>query len=84
MNTYTALHPPNRRYHSYLVRLWQDGPHAAWRASLHCVQTHESLHFADLEQLFAFLAMQTALIGPPAHPLAEPPVNPADKGAADL
>ena len=26
-------------YHSYLLRLWRDGAHSAWRASLQCTAT---------------------------------------------
>ena len=47
-------------YQSYLVRLWQDSPHALWRASAQCVQTREILYFADLDALFSFLWAQTA------------------------
>jgi len=47
------------RYCAYLVRLWQDSPHAVWRATTHCVQTGDKRHFADLEQLFTFLQAQT-------------------------
>ena len=46
-------------YQSYLVRLWQDSPHALWRATAQHVQTSEIVHFADLDALFAFLWAQT-------------------------
>jgi len=42
-------------YQSYLVRLWQDSPTGAWRASTECVQTRAVTHFADLDALFVFL-----------------------------
>lgn len=48
------------RYHAYLVRLWQDGPQAPWRASAQNAHTGEKWFFADLEALFAFLHKQTA------------------------
>ena len=47
-------------YQSYLVRLWQDGPTGAWRASTECVQTRVVTHFADLDALFVFLWAQAA------------------------
>jgi hypothetical protein len=46
---------PIATYQSYLVRLWQDSPHAPWRASARSVQTSEIVHFADLDALFLFL-----------------------------
>ncbi|MFN8496887.1 MAG: hypothetical protein U0641_03460 [Anaerolineae bacterium] len=44
------------RYHSFLVRLWQDGAGGPWRASAHCVQTGDTLRFASVEAMFAYLA----------------------------
>jgi hypothetical protein len=49
------------KYRSYLLRLWQNSPQAMWRASVHCVQTNEIAHFADLDGLFAFLWKQTVM-----------------------
>ncbi|MFN8487411.1 MAG: hypothetical protein U0350_07440 [Caldilineaceae bacterium] len=49
----------SRFYHSYLVRLWQDDTQTTWRALAQSVQTGETIHFADLESLFAFLQAQT-------------------------
>jgi hypothetical protein len=46
-------------YHSYLLRLWQETPHAAWRASLQNAATGERRGFSDLESLFTFLRTQT-------------------------
>lgn len=54
------MNEPIATYQSYLVRLWQDSPHALWRASAQCVQTREILYFAELDALFAFLWTQTA------------------------
>ena len=51
--------PHHTVYHAYLVRLWQDGPHAPWRASAQCAQTGEKRLFVDLDALFAFLQTQT-------------------------
>lgn len=55
---------PNRspsltNYTAYLVRCWQDGKHAPWRASAQSVRTGEKLFFANLDELFAFLAAET-------------------------
>ena len=49
-----------RRYHSYLLRLWQANGERApiWRASLEDVQTGERHSFADLARLSAFLEAQ--------------------------
>jgi hypothetical protein len=50
-----------RRYLSYLIRLWQvknsSGP--VWRASLESSRTGKRQGFADLDALFAFLRQQT-------------------------
>jgi hypothetical protein len=42
-------------YHSYLVRLWQSNEQGAWRASAQCVQSGNTVLFADIDQLLAFL-----------------------------
>lgn len=49
----------SRLYHSYLVRLWQDDSQLPWRALAQSIQTGETIHFADLPSLFAFLQAQT-------------------------
>lgn len=68
------MHESVAKYQSYLVRLWQDGPHALWRATAQHVQTSEIVHFADLDALFTFLWAQTV---PPSHPQAthSPPLH---------
>jgi len=50
-------------YHSYLVRLWQSGEQGCWRASAQCVQTGDTVLFADIDQLLAFLQRQVSLWG---------------------
>jgi len=52
--------PTQRRYYSYLLRLWQvDGAGSPiWRASLEDPHTGERRGFADLDSLFAFLKEQ--------------------------
>ncbi len=50
-------------YHSYLMRLRQTGPGGPWRTSLQCVQSGDKLHFASIEQLYAFLQAQTQPTG---------------------
>jgi hypothetical protein len=42
-------------YHSYLVRLWQSSEQGAWRASAQCVQSGNTVLFADIDHLLAFL-----------------------------
>lgn len=51
-----------RRYLSYLLRLWQEWDRlpAVWRASLEDPHTGERLGFADIPQLFAFLEDQVS------------------------
>lgn len=56
-------------YIAYLVRLWQESPHAPWRASAQCASTGEKIYFATLAELFAFLESQTftdSALGPNA------------------
>ena len=53
------MNPSNerRRYHAYLLRLWQTGEDelTAWRVSLEDPRTGERRGFADLASLFVFL-----------------------------
>jgi hypothetical protein len=42
-------------YHSYLLRLWRESEHGAWRASLESVTTGERHGFGNLPSLLAFL-----------------------------
>ncbi len=51
-----------------MVRLWQDSPYMAWRASAQSVQSGETVRFANVEQLFAFLQAQTATVENPLAP----------------
>jgi len=50
-----------RRYLSYLLRLWQEsgGDAPLWRASLERAQDGERLGFASLEDLVAFVEGET-------------------------
>jgi hypothetical protein len=54
-----------RRYLSYLLRLWQESGGSApgdpplWRASLEWPQSGDRQGFASLEDLFAFLENET-------------------------
>ncbi len=49
------------RYISYLLRLWQtqDGGRLVWRCSLESPGTGERHGFANLQDLFDFLCVQT-------------------------
>ena len=57
-----------RRYLSYLLRLWQESPGAPprdpplWRASLESPQSDERRGFASLDELFAYLQEQTSTV----------------------
>jgi hypothetical protein len=46
-------------YHSYLLRLWRNGPQETWRASMQCTATSEFHHFASIEHLVNFLQAQS-------------------------
>jgi hypothetical protein len=60
MATNTEINYSNlNRYQAYLVRIWQDGDQAAWRASAQSVQSGKIVRFANLDRLFTFLATQT-------------------------
>ena len=54
-------------YAAYLVRIWQDGSDVSCRASATAVQDGETVHFATLQALFAFLQARAAPARPP-HP----------------
>jgi hypothetical protein len=43
-----------------LLRLWRNGPHGSWLASLQSTATQQVRHFADLEQLWSYLNAQTS------------------------
>ena len=58
--------PPHLdRYQAYLIRIWQDGQFARWRASAQAVQGGEVRRFASLPDLFAFLEANTNSAQPP-------------------
>lgn len=46
------------QYQSYLIRLWQDGKDAPWRASAKDVVTGQQHLFVSPEQLFSYLHKQ--------------------------
>lgn len=46
-------------YQAYLIRIWQDGRQAAWRASAQAVHCGEVVRFASLDALFAYLKART-------------------------
>ncbi len=56
-------------YHSYLLRLWREGPRGEWRASLESTATGKRHMFADMKSLFAFLEAEAhgAAAEPPAR-----------------
>jgi len=58
-----AKQKSQRRYLSYLLRLWQtsDREERVWRASLESPGTGERRGFAGLKELFDFLKGQTEL-----------------------
>jgi len=51
-------------YLSYLLRLWRvgHGREVHWRASLQRPGTEETLRFADLDEMFAFLQAETGAV----------------------
>jgi hypothetical protein len=56
----TSGAPPS--YHSYLLRVWRESEHGAWRASLESVTTGERHGFGSLSMLFAFLQAECQAI----------------------
>jgi len=57
-----AAEPDKGVYRSYLLRLWQGGAQAPWRASIQEVSTGEITHFASIEALLAFIASETGTV----------------------
>ena len=45
----------SRRYHAFLLRLWQEEEGAPWRIQMEHPHTHEVVGFASLERLMQFL-----------------------------
>lgn len=63
------VNSPTQGRHSYLLRLHNQSDHPQeWRASLQDIRTGEWRHFADLTQLFTYLAHHN-----PEDQLAVPP-----------
>ncbi|MBI1882451.1 MAG: hypothetical protein HYR94_30115 [Chloroflexi bacterium] len=60
-------------YHSYLLRLWREGPQDPWRASLQSTATGQLHHFGDLDRLWAFIQAQVAAGSEIEQGPAEPP-----------
>ncbi len=59
MTTSTTNEPSEKKYRSYLLRLWRaETPDQDWRASLEDPRTGARIGFASLELLFAFLMEQ--------------------------
>ena len=58
-------------YRSYLLRLWRESAHNAWRASLQSTATEQVVLFADMTALLAFLFAQTDELPPDRS--ADPP-----------
>ena len=48
-------------YQSYLLRVWRDESRGIWHASLQSTVTKHIHHFADVESLLYFLALQRPL-----------------------
>lgn len=46
-------------YQAFLLRLWREGVHSSWRASLYTA-TEKVYHFATADALLAFLDQQMA------------------------
>ena len=59
-----ADEPGKGIYRSYLLRLWQGGAQAPWRASIQEVSSGEITHFASIEALLAFIAAETSTVWP--------------------
>lgn len=46
-------------YRSYLLRLWRDREGRSWRATLESPTDREQMAFAQIQDLFVYLAQQT-------------------------
>lgn len=57
-NSTSKIDPEN--CHSFLVRMWRDGPEEPWRASVKAVAGGREIHFVSPEKLFLFLHGQVA------------------------
>ena len=69
-------------YQSYLLRLWRDNPRAPWQASLQSTATEETLHFADVGQMWDYLQAQMAGESNPPEE-GENPTGQSEPGAPD-
>lgn len=49
------MKPKRANYKSYLLRLWREEGRSQWHASLQSTATEQTMHFADLAILLAFL-----------------------------
>lgn len=67
--------PDRHDSHSFLVRMWRDGPEEPWRASVKTVADGMELHFVSPEKLFLFLHEQIAVV--PAEVVEAGQVDPA-------
>ena len=56
--TFSKEHPPVRRYHSYLLRIWREDEQMPWRIQIENPHTHEVIGFQSLPKLKAFLDEQ--------------------------
>ena len=54
-----AMNLSETNYQAYLLRLWRDGPHNRWRASLQSTKAGDIQLFADVQSLLNFLQSQT-------------------------
>jgi hypothetical protein len=52
------INSKSTNYHSYLLRIWRDGPQRPWRVSMQCAATNTLHYFADTSHLLAFLQAQ--------------------------
>ncbi len=50
-------------YQSFLIRMWRTDATSVWRASLSDPNTSETLYFADMKSLWAFLTHLTEEVG---------------------
>ncbi len=59
-DTSTRLHQRQQRqaHQSFLLRLWREEGDHAWHASLQNTGTEKTVHFANMDLLFAFLITQ--------------------------
>jgi hypothetical protein len=52
-------HPRPHNYDAFLVRIWRDSQETPWRASVQTVEDGRTIHFNNLQAVYAFLELRS-------------------------